>query len=190
MSQRWLTWANGLSVVRPLIALPCAYAILAGRWRVAAALFVLAVVTDIADGPLARRMGHASALGGLMDHTSDALYVAITLGALSLLDTVPTVLPFLVCAAFVQYVLDSKSIVGEPLRASVIGRYNGIAYFVLLGTPVVRDALGLGFPGAGLLLLLGWALVASTLLSMADRAWAFARSLTRGSGQAPPQVNP
>lgn len=169
MSQLWLTWANALSVVRPLIALPCAYAILTGRWRVAAALFVLAIVTDIADGPLARRMGHASALGGLMDHTSDALYVAITLGALSLLDTVPVALPFLVCAAFVQYVLDSKALAGHRLRASALGRYNGIAYFALAGTIVIREALAWTFPPAQWVTAAGWLLVASTAVSMLDR---------------------
>ena len=187
---RWLTIANGLTLAR-VAALPFRVAaVVGGAPVVACALFWFAVATDLADGRIARRRGEASSLGGLLDHSADALFCSVGLAAFAWQGIVPAPLPFLIAAAFRQSVLDSKSIVGEPLRASVIGRYNGIAYFVLLGTPVVRDALGLGFPGAGLLLLLGWALVASTLLSMADRGWAFARSLTRGPGQAPPQVNP
>jgi hypothetical protein len=85
---------------------------------------------------------------------------------------VPVPLPFLVAVAFSQYLLDSRALAGRPLRASFPGRWNGIFYFVLIGIPLVRDALGLGWPGAGLVVLIGWALVASTLVSMADRAWA------------------
>jgi hypothetical protein len=40
---------------------------------------------------------------------------------------------------------------------------------------VVRDALALAWPGRGLVLALGWLLVASTLLSMLDRALALRR---------------
>ena len=58
----------------------------------------------------------------------------------------------------------------------MLGRWNGIAYFVLLGIPVVRDGLGIGWPGDVLVLALGWALVASTLASMLDRAVALARA--------------
>jgi hypothetical protein len=63
------------------------------------------------------------------------------------------------------------------LRTSGLGRFNGIAYFVMLGTPLVRDLLGWEWPGAGLVSLLGGLLVASTLLSMGDRAltWLLSR---------------
>ena len=46
----------------------------------------------------------------------------------------PLVLPGLVAAAFVQYTLDSRALAGQRLRASALGRWNGIAYFVLLAT--------------------------------------------------------
>lgn len=78
-------------------------------------------------------------------------------------------LPALVAAAFAQYALDSRVARGGALRASRLGRWNGIAYYVMLGIPLVRDALGLAWPGQALVLALSYALVASTLLSMADR---------------------
>ena len=37
------------------------------------------------------------------------------------------------------------------------------------GTPVIRDALGLAWPGAAFVQVLGWALVATTLVSCLDR---------------------
>ena len=65
--------------------------------------------------------------------------------------------------------VDSRAGPARPLRASWLGRWNGIAYYVIVAVPIVRDALGLGWPGPGLVTLLGWALVGTTLLSMADR---------------------
>jgi hypothetical protein len=58
---------------------------------------------------------------------------------------------------------------------SRLGRWNGIAYYVIVAVPLVRDALALAWPGAELVMALGWALVASTLASMIDRL----RMLTR-----------
>ena len=54
--------------------------------------------------------------------------------------------------------------------------WNGIFYFVMIGIPVCRDALAIGWPGPGLVTAIGWALVASTVVSMADRAWALVSS--------------
>ena len=65
---------------------------------------------------------------------------------------------------------------GAGLVASALGRWNGIGYFVPVGTVVVRDALGLGWPPTGLVLALGWALALSTVLSMADRLRALRRA--------------
>ena len=71
-----------------------------------------------------------------------------------------------------RYRSESRSISGEPLRGSFLGRWNGIFYFVMIGIPVIRDALGLGWPGHALVLAIGVVLTVSTLLSMLDRAWA------------------
>jgi len=169
-----LTAANLLTLSRAAAVPLLALSIFNGAPRIACGLFVWAVVTDFADGILARRRGQASRLGGLLDHSTDAVFCTVGLGALAWAGVVPVALPCLVAVAFVQYVLDSRSITGQPLRASFLGRWNGIFYFVMLGIPIVRDALGIGWPGPGLVIAIGWVLVASTLASMADRAWALA----------------
>jgi phosphatidylglycerophosphate synthase len=148
----------------------------------AALLFALAVVTDLADGRVARHYGEATRLGGLLDHATDALFVCAGLGALAHEGVIPAPLPWLVAAAFVQYVVDSRAAAGGPLRASSLGRWNGIAYYAALGIPVVRDALGLGWPSAWLVQGLGWALAVSTLVSMGERALAWRRQRRELSG--------
>ena len=171
----WLTWANALSVLRLLITLPCAYMIVHGLWGLATPLFAIAVVTDVFDGIVARRRGEASTLGGLLDHSIDALFVTTTLAALTIIQLVPALLPPLVMASFVQYVWDSKALSGAPLRASALGRWNGIGYYVLVGIAVVTHALMIDWPTTELITSLGWLLVASTLTSMGDRGYALWR---------------
>jgi hypothetical protein len=55
------------------------------------------------------------------------------------------------------------------LRASSLGRFNGIAYYVVVAIPIVRDTLGLGWPGPLLVRLIAWGLVATTAASILDR---------------------
>jgi len=172
----WRTRANALTALRFAAAPVCALSIARGFHGAALGLFVLAVATDLVDGRVARRYGETSALGGLLDHASDASFVALGCLALALRGELPWLLPPLIAIAFAQYLLDSRvpQQAGRPregwaLRASSLGRWNGIGYFIALGIPVVRDGLSLGWPPAGWSLVIGWVLVVTTLVSMADR---------------------
>ena len=88
--------------------------------------------------------------------------------------SVTPILPLLIPFAFGQYVIDSSVWSRQrQLRASFLGRWNGILYFV----PLVLIAVSrLPVPaGATSFLLLtaralGYLLVASTLVSVIDRA--------------------
>lgn len=181
-SPSWRTRANAITGLRLLCAPALASALFAGASELAALLFWLAVATDLADGWLARRLGESSPLGGALDHAVDAIFVTTGTAALAGLGMLPPALPILIALAFAQYALDSR-LMGEPdarLRPSSLGRWNGIAYFVVVGVPATRDALGIGWPGATLLGALGWLLVVSTLLSMGDRLWLLLRSRRAG----------
>ena len=171
----WGTLANVVTLTRVASAPLLAIAILEEARVAAAGLFFWAVATDFIDGRLARKRDEVSNLGGLLDHSADALFCSVSLGVLAVVGVVPAPLCFLVALSFLQYMLDSRSIAGRPLRASFLGRWNGIFYFVMVGIPVVRDALGMAWPGAALVMTIGWVLVASTLVSMADRGWALWR---------------
>jgi len=166
---RWRTRANALTLARGVIAPGLAAAIATGRPVVATLLFWIAVATDFADGWIARARGETSPLGGLLDHAVDATLCVLGLAALAAQGVVPWPLPPLVAAAFLQYVLDSSSHRGRPLVASRLGRWNGIAYWVLVATPIMRDALGWSFPPAALVWIFGVALCVSTVASMLDR---------------------
>jgi len=171
----WSTRANALTLVRLLLAPALAAALLAQTPVIAAALFFLAVGTDLADGWVARRYGEETSFGGFADHAADAAFVITATAALARTGVLPALLPWLIAAAFIQYALDSRVLSASGLVASRLGRWNGIAYYVIAAIPIVRDALGISWPGSVLVSGLGWGLIASTLLSMLDRL----RLLTR-----------
>jgi phosphatidylglycerophosphate synthase len=168
--------ANALTVLRLALAFP--FAILMASDDPATAplaglILVIAVLTDLLDGPIARRSGTAGTRGQVLDHVSDAVFVAGGLAGAASRGAIPWLLPILVCLAFTQYVVDSRW--ARPVRVrgggglweSRLGRWNGILYFVPLAVDVLvrMDA---GLPGA-LLRPIAWALVATTALSMVLR---------------------
>ncbi len=163
--------ANGLTAIRLLLVAPFAFYMAQGNERsaiFALAAWVVAVITDLLDGPIARRRGTVTAWSGTFDHASDFLFVTSGLFAGALRGAFPWILPILVTAAFTQYVIDSYWIHRRTrLRGSKLGRYNGLLYFV----PSIMDILirmGVRFL-APLLTILIWLLVLSTLVSMGQR---------------------
>ena len=164
--------ANALTALRLLLVAPFAFFMARADFRSAAialAVWAVALTTDFLDGPIARRRGTVTALSGTFDHTTDFLFVTSGIFAGAYRGAFPWILPVLICAAFAQYFIDSYWIHRRAkLRGSKLGRYNGILYFV----PTCLDALiRLGANMLRpLLTILVWALVASTLVSMGQRA--------------------
>ena len=175
-----LTAANALTSLRLIAAPVCSCMVFAERDVEAMLVFLFAIATDFADGPLARKRGESSPFGALFDHATDATFVVLGIGALVTRDLAPPLLPLLIAVAFVQYTLDSRALAGEHLRASALGRWNGIFYFVLLGTPIIRNTVGGAWPNDGLIVMMGWLLVASTAASMVDRLLALRQTRVRG----------
>ena len=178
---RWLTAANVISLAR-LAATPFSLAaVLDGNWRLAGLIFASAVASDFLDGIIARWRNTVSNLGGVLDHTADAVFVAVTLWGIAYLevgagtDVVPGILPWLIVLAFLQYVFDSKALSGQPLRTSWLGRVNGIAYYVVAGTVIGRNALGIDWLADEAIYWAALAILVSTLASMFDRL----RALTK-----------
>lgn len=159
-------WAHIITGSRLLLVLPTAWFIVEQHWWLASACFTAAVVSDFMDGRVARALGSQSNFGGLFDHATDAIFVAVTLAACAVQSWVTPWLPPLVIAAFVQYSLDSKALAGAKLRANWLGRSNGIAYYVMVGISIGFALLTLP---QTIPLLLSWLLSATTLISMLNR---------------------
>ncbi len=179
--------ANALTAVRLLLVFPFAFFMATGDERsaiFALTAWVVALITDFLDGPIARRRGTVTAWSGTFDHTTDFLFVTSGLFAGALRGAFPWILPSLITAAFAQYFIDSYWIHRHTkLRSSKLGRYNGILYFV----PTCMDALiRMGVPFLQpMLTILVWLLVLSTLISMGQRL--MSRRLPEYLPSGPPQ---
>jgi CDP-diacylglycerol--glycerol-3-phosphate 3-phosphatidyltransferase len=165
----WLTRANALTGIRLAAAPALVVAIHVDAAWVATALFALAVASDVGDGIVARRFGEQSGFGRLFDHAADAIFVTAGAATLASAGVLPPLLPTLIAASFLQYALDAKIAKASGPRPSSLGRWNGIAYYVIVAIPIVRDALGIDWPGPSFVMALGWLLIGSTLVSMGDR---------------------
>ncbi len=177
-----MTWANVLTAIRLVMLPPLVYAVLQQQWLAAAAYFTLAVVTDIYDGKLARQFKQTSPHGGLFDHATDALLVTLGSWAMAQLGLINPWLHWMIPLAFIQYMLDSKALAGASLRMSRLGKYNGIAYYALLGTGIGVNLLTLDI----LLVVVswgGWLLVITTAMSMLDRAVTLRRTQKKQGAQ-------
>jgi CDP-diacylglycerol---glycerol-3-phosphate 3-phosphatidyltransferase len=169
--------ANALTTVRLLSVVPFAFFMAMADERsavLALAIWVVALVTDFLDGPIARRKGTVTALSGTFDHASDFLFVVSGIFAGASRGAFPWILPICITAAFAQYIIDSYWIHRQAkLRGSKLGRYNGMLYFV---PPCLDSLIRLGARFLQpLLTILVWALVVSTLISMGHRFLMFRR---------------
>ncbi len=168
--------ANALTLFRLILAPVLVVAVVRQSYLAASAIFFLAVVTDFADGSVARRSGSVSPRGAFFDHAVDAIFCTAGTAALAHAGALTAVLPPLIAVAFLQYAVDSRILSGRGLRSSALGRWNGIAYYVIVAIPIVRDGLGLAWPGGFWVAILGWGLVVSTVASILDRARLLFRS--------------
>jgi CDP-diacylglycerol--glycerol-3-phosphate 3-phosphatidyltransferase len=163
--------ANAFTAIRLLLVIPFAFFMTKGDVRFAIfalVVWAVALLTDFLDGPIARRRGTVTGWSGTFDHTTDFLFVTSGLFAGAYRGVFPWILPVLIVAAFSQYVIDSYWIHRHAkLRGSKLGRYNGILYFVPTCMEIVIR-LGARFLQP-LLTILVWALIVSTLVSMAQR---------------------
>jgi phosphatidylglycerophosphate synthase len=176
--------AHALTAARLLLVIPFTLVMARGdAYHAALAAFALAaaIATDFLDGVIARRRRTATTAGAVFDHTTDCLFVTSGLAAGASRGAFPWILPALVAAAFVQYVVDSYWLHRvRSLRTSRLGRWNGILYFAPLGGDIL---IRLGMSGLQPVLpLLAWVLVVSTVLSMGERLWAVTALRPRAAG--------
>ena len=166
-----------LTSLRLLLVVPAALAFARSEFispLLLLTLMCVAIATDYFDGIVARRTNTTTPRGRLFDHATDFLFVTSGLAGAAIAGQVTAALPILIVVAFSQYVLDSYFLHREKrLRMSFLGRWNGILYFVpLVLIAVSRLGLMASVAGglSGLIVLLSYLLLLSTIASIIDRA--------------------
>ena len=199
--RRFRTVPNVVTLVRPVSTLP--FVLLSARAQHPDAvgarwgtllLYAVIVGSDVLDGWLARRLQQESALGRILDHVCDVLFILTALGAFAARHLVPWWLPAAIAWAFALYVVDSWwRTTGQPQRrllGSRVGHLGGVLYYIAVGVVTVRLCTdGRWLPPS---LLPGWflSLALLALLSGAERLYYLVRTLSPASPGAPTAENP
>ena len=181
----WRQIPNLLSVMRILMVPPAVAALATARYRTAFVLILAAGLTDALDGYLARRFGWTSRAGSILDPLADKLLVISVFVSLSWLGFVPVWLTALVLGRDVVIVSGAvayrKLFGAYDMTPTAISKANSglqIGYLLMV---VARLA---GFPVPhGLVEILLWLVVATTLASGAHYVWVWGhKALSRSKG--------
>jgi cardiolipin synthase len=161
---------NLLCVLRIVLTVPIAWAILDGRYPLALALFFIAGVTDGLDGFLAKRYSWQSRLGGLLDPAADKLLLVAAFVTLWVAGYVPG---WLLAAVVMR---DLVIVIGAgvyhwligPIEAepTIISKLN--SFLQLLYILLTLSLLVFAVPGQAVIAALGWAVLATTIVSGLD----------------------
>lgn len=172
---------NLITLIRILLVVPIAWALIEHQLNTAIALFVLAAVSDAADGFLAKRFSWQSELGSILDPVADKLLMVTAFVTLALLSWVPM---WLMVAAVLRDVI----IVGGaaayrlfigPLQAhpTVVSKLNTLCQALFILTVVMRVAIGM--PPAWATVALGGIVLATIVVSGIDYVVTYARRAAR-----------
>jgi cardiolipin synthase (CMP-forming) len=113
---------HALTFSRLLSAPVIFFAALAGATEIAAAFVVLAMITDLVDGPLIRRFGQPSEAGAWLDIWADFLVVFATFAGLWAAEAIPMWPLLPIVTSFVLFVVTARlgGVIYDP-----VGRYLG-----------------------------------------------------------------
>jgi cardiolipin synthase len=156
LGDRVFTVPNALSLLR-LFMVPVVVALLlAGSDGMAAALFVLAAVTDFLDGRLARRTG-PTRIGQILDPVADRLMLSSVAVVLALRDLLP-VWAVAILVGRDLLALVGSVVVGSKIRVNRVGKaatavLMGAVALIVLRPGVVGEAIF--YAGFGLSILAG-----------------------------------
>jgi CDP-diacylglycerol--glycerol-3-phosphate 3-phosphatidyltransferase len=169
----------GLTLTR-IVAVPLLIVFLISSSRVhaliAAAIFVLAALTDWLDGDLARRRNQVTTLGTLLDPIADKLLVAAALVSLLQIDRV---------AAWVVVVIVGRELavtglravaagVGVIVPASRLAKWKTVSQYVAITLLIVEKGLG-SAPFHVVTAAVLWGALVLTVVSAVDYFYRFFR---------------
>lgn len=150
-----MTLPNALSSIRAVAVAPVVWLIALGEPMLALAVFSVASLTDLVDGPLARRRHEVTALGTFLDPLADKILIAGTLAALAVQGAAP---------AWAVAIVVARELVAVEVRVRSPGLAagaDGKAKTVLQAFATAALLASLAWPSAGL------ATAASALLVVA-----------------------
>ena len=141
---------NLLSALRLFCAPLAAWLLIAGHDTAALCVFIVAGLSDLADGTIARRWGVTSRFGAWLDPAADKLLMVLSMVALLWLGLAPLWLVVLVLAADIAVALGAMIVWGMslPLKVQplIIGKAAAAVQVAYVGAWLLLQAFELAAP--------------------------------------------
>ncbi len=141
-SGKILNISNGLSFIRLLMALPMALLITGGKYELAVGMAVLAFLTDIADGYLARKLGQVTDAGKIIDPLADKVFVAGAFIALVVNGLFPLWFALVIIGRDVV-IVSAGIFLRNKVKTVPMSNYVGKAAVLMIGQSIIVALLGL-----------------------------------------------
>ena len=155
---RRLSIPNLITLGRILLVPVVIWAIASGQMKIAFVLFLVAGLSDLVDGFLAKRFGMATELGAYLDPLADKAMIVSIYVALAMVAAIPLWLVILVVSRDVMIVsaIMLSWLIGKPvtLKPLTVSKLNTVAQILL--ALVVLASLGYGFEASAVI----WGLTA------------------------------
>jgi cardiolipin synthase len=156
MSTPVLTVANLLTMSRMSLAPLLVVLVLWREMQWAFAVFVLAGLTDLLDGLIARRSGQLTTLGAMLDPVADKILLTSSFVALTwtpgLHSTLPPWLTVVTLSRdamiVVSVVVINLTLGRRVFYPSLLGKLSTLSQLVSVGLVLLLNATGWRFPGA------------------------------------------
>lgn len=176
MSLHWLP--NGLCVLRILLVPPTAWLLLQGEYLLTLLVFMVAAVTDAADGYLAKRFHWETDLGRVLDPLADKFLLVTAYVTLAVLDLIPAWLAVLVVLRDVVITVGALvyRVLYGPLTGAaptLVSKFNTLVQ--ILYVFAVVSAAALAWAMASSISLAAWLVAATTLGSGVDYVLTYSR---------------
>jgi cardiolipin synthase len=172
MSEPVLTIANQLTILRMALVPALVALVLAGQLQWALAIFVLAGITDLLDGLIARLGHQQTSLGAVLDPVADKLLLASSFVVLTwrpgLVCPIPVLLAVVVLSRDV-IILVSVAVINFTLGRrvfypSILGKASTFCQLLSAGFALLANARGACFTGIDRLFDLTLALTVASAL--------------------------
>lgn len=169
-----MTWANRITIVRLLLTPLLVILLLNGNRLWPLYIFILAALSDVLDGAVARWRGEQTNLGKFLDPIADKLLLSSSFLVLAHLGRYPMWVFIVVFSRDLLILLGWNVITILSGKSEVHPRFLGKASTLVQMSTVMAI---LAFPGQSWPSLLIWPMVIVTILSMADYVWVGSKTL-------------
>ncbi len=138
MGQR-LNLPNAITISRMLLAIPIAIMLIKNQYKWAVYLFLVASISDLLDGFLARKLNQQTKLGAILDPLADKILINYTFVILTSQGYLPVLLfavvlskDIILVAGSIIEVLSLKNLQQIEIKASVFGKISTFSQIVVI----------------------------------------------------------